>query len=511
MQTLWLDFCRSKSKVFFCCSLSFIAGVVVGNFFICPPVAVFCLLLFFCASAISLGLFFDQRHRLWRCCLIFACCLLLGFWRYGVSLPDYGDQSKIYHYVSSTQEFFGAVRTVDNRLGGQKLTVAVEGLRQAGKIRQVSGLALITAPLYPEYHYGDQLKIKCFLKPPGLIEDFDYGRYLAKSGIFVYCGFADINTAVPAGWSPVGLFFDFKKYLLQSLNAAISEPEVSLLRGILLGDGRGLPEKYAQMFSDLGLTHIIAISGDHIAIIAVVLLELLLVLGWSRPKAFWPMALMIAFYVALVGAPASAVRSAIMALAVMYAKKIGRASRVGNVLVLTAALMILVNPAILLADVGFQLSFLAICGLSYVSPLIAARFKDYPDLFRTKEILIATLGSQITTLPLLVYYFGKLSVISLGANVLILPIISFLTVYGLFNLAVAAVCLPLGRLSGWVSWLFLAYWLKMAEWLHAVPYGYFTIDDFPWPVVALYYIVLAGWLNRGRLTNFIKKSKMIFD
>ncbi|MFA5020488.1 MAG: ComEC/Rec2 family competence protein, partial [Patescibacteria group bacterium] len=346
----------------------FIIGVAAADFFTCPPLAVFCLLLSLCAGVISLGLFFNQRRRLLRCCLIFTCCLLFGFWRYGVSLPDYGDQSKIYHYVSSTQEFIGAVRAVDNRLGSQKLTVAVAELKQAGLVKRVSGSVLITAPLYPDYRYGDTLKVKCFLKLPGLIEDFDYGRYLAKSGIFVYCGFADINTAISASRSPVGLFFDFKDHLFRSLNAAISEPEVSLLRGILLGDGRGLPEKYAQLFSDLGLTHIIAISGDHIAIIAVALLELLLALGWSRPKAFWPMALIIAFYVALVGAPASAVRSAIMALAVMYAKKIGRASRIANVLVLTAALMILVNPAILLADIGFQLSFLAICGLSYVSP-----------------------------------------------------------------------------------------------------------------------------------------------
>lgn len=477
--------------------ISFIAGVAVGNFLIVSHFIIFCVLLFL--ILFLLILIVNKKFVRYFYLLLFVVCFVFGWWRYSITLPNYDDAGKIYYYSSSTVEFIGQVKTIDNRSGGQKITVATESIKSSDGNKPVSGFVLVSLPLYPEYSYGDTIKIKCFLKPPGMIEDFDYGKYLAKSGIYVYCGFGDSSLVKSAKMSPVKLFYNLKVHLLKSLNASISEPQVSLLRGILLGDGRGLPEKYALMFSDLGLTHIIAISGDHIAIIAAVLLELLILFGVSRRRAFWPLAIIIFFYVALVGAPASAVRSAIMALAVMFAQVIGRTSRSDNALVLAASIMILFNPHILLSDVGFQLSFMAVWGLGHFSPLFNKKLQNWPDFLRIKEILTATLSAQIATMPLLLYYFGKLSLISLIANILILPVIPFLTIYGLFNLAVSAIYLPLGQVLGWVSWLICAYWIEVSQLLHRVPYGYFTIDNFGLSGLVIgYAIIFVGYFKFRR-------------
>lgn len=488
-KSFWRQITSSKSNLFFYCLILFIAGVFLGNFFAVAHFYIFCALLF-----LLFALVVYWRKKFCFYVFLFLCFLVFGFWRFNLTSPDYGDDRKIYHYSSSTVEFIGRIKNIENRGAGQQITVRSESLKTPAGYRPAGGLVLVSQPLYPQRLINEKITVKCLLERPGKIEDFDYGKYLAKSGIFITCAFAEATSVgQPSGWSAKVLFFRFKDYLTRSLNASISEPEVSLLRGMLLGDGRGLPADKSQMFSDLGLAHIIAISGDHIAIVAAVLLQLLIAFGVSRPKAFWPLAGIIAFYVLLVGAPASAVRAAVMALGVMYAQKIGRAGQIKNVLVLAASAMILLNPRILLSDVGFQLSFMAVWGLSYISPLFNTYLQKMPDFARIKEILTATLSAQIATLPLTLFYFGKLSPVSVIANILVLPIIPFLTVWGLANLIAAAVCLPLGQAMGWVSWLFCAYWIEVSELLHRIPFGYFNLGDFGLVWLVIFYGLIFSW------------------
>ncbi|MFA6525875.1 MAG: ComEC/Rec2 family competence protein [Candidatus Buchananbacteria bacterium] len=488
-----------------------------GYFFAVPHFYIFCIMLFLILIIIMLKFSKLECSLPYVACSLFVISFIFGFWRYNLALSDYSDTAKIYHYSSSSVEFIGRVKNIDSRLAGQKLTVQSELLQKESGLKNISGRVLISAPLYPEYQINEKIRVKCYLEKPGMIEDFDYGKYLAKENIFATCSFADLSSiSLPSSYSFAAQFYRFKRYLALRLNASVSEPEVSLLRGILLGDGRGLPEDKAKMFSDLGLTHIIAISGDHIAIVAAALLQLLMLFGLSRIKAFWPLAAIIGLYVLLVGAPASAVRAAIMALSVMYAQKIGRASQIKNVLVLTAAVMILFNPRILLGDVGFQLSFMAVWGLSYISPLWATFLQKMPSLFKTKEILTATLSAQIATLPLLLFYFGKLSIISIAANILILPVIPLLTIWGLANLSVSAIYLPLGRIMGYVSWLLCAYWIKISELLHQVPFGFFNLGNFGLVELVLLYVLIFGlyylMIKRNKNINFASRPVLtVFD
>jgi competence protein ComEC len=95
---------------------------------------------------------------------------------------------------------------------------------------------------------------------------------------------------------------------------------------------------------------------------------LAIALGLARPKAFWVAFIGIVIYVVMIGFPASAVRAAIMGILAIYAQKIGRSSSMMSLIVLAAAIMLALNPLLLLYDVGFQLSFLAVIGLIYFSP-----------------------------------------------------------------------------------------------------------------------------------------------
>ena len=146
------------------------------------------------------------------------------------------------------------------------------------------------------------------------------------------------------------------------------EPESSFMAGLLYGSKSGLPKELSNNFSRTGITHIIAVSGFNITIIASVLMTLAIAAGLDRRRAFWLVVGAEIFFVVFTGLSASAVRAGVMGVLALTAQYIGRTSRIGNALAFTAAVMVLVNPYVLLYDAGFQLSFLATIGLVYVSP-----------------------------------------------------------------------------------------------------------------------------------------------
>jgi len=496
MFSFWQKIIASKSKILFCCLILFIAGVAAGIFFVLPHFFIFCLLLILIGAAVFFGLS-DKNYKLNRNCFyvfLFLCLCVFGFWRYSVALPDYSDLSKIYHYSSTTATFFGRIDKVEAASGWQNLIMESRSLIQPASAVKISGRVQASTPLFPEYRPGDLVKVECRLKSPPS-DNPGYNNYLFKDSIFIACDFGEIYLAKVGGWSAQLFFYDLRQKFGQAINSSVSEPAAGLLNGILINSTRGIPADLNQIFSDLGLTHIIAISGSHIVIIVAIIMSMLIFFGISRPKAFWPAAAIILFYIILIGAPASAVRSAVMALVVMYAQKIGRLTASANALLLAASVMVLINPKILLFDVGFQLSFMAVAGLIYVNPILKSKLVKLPEFGPLKEIFITTLSAQLMTLPLLMYYFSKLSLISLVANLLILPIIPLLMTWGFIQMFVATVFLPLGQICGYLSWLLITYWVTIAKWLHAVPFGFMALPSFSWWWLVLFYLVIFIILN----------------
>ncbi len=419
-------------------------------------------------------------------------------------MPDFSDASKIYHYNGQQLKFSGQIINIDERLDQQKIIIqsASSYVSLSKKIVQpVSGRVLINVGLFPKYEIGDLATVSCKLKTPEPVNGFDYARFLSKDNIYSVCSFADIR-AEPGQPSWQNSIYKLRQHLSQSINASVSEPAASLLNGMMLGLARGIPADLNDLFSRLGLTHIIAISGSHITTIAAILMVIAIGAGIKRPLAFWPVAVVIIFYTVLVGAPASAVRAAIMAIVMLYAQKIGRRNSMRNALALAAALMLVVNPKILLIDVGFQLSFMSVIGLVYLVPILEKYFISLPRLWEIKEILLVTLAAQIMTLPLTIFYFERFTPVTLLANILILPIIPFLTIWGLANTITAAIWLPLGKLMGYVSWLLVAYWVETSRLLGRLPLT-LEIKYGGWLIIFISYPLIFYWLGREKKRNVV--------
>ena len=209
------------------------------------------------------------------------------------------------------------------------------------------------------------------------------------------------------------------------------------MAGLLYGYRGGLGD-LQEAFNKTGVSHIVAISGYNITIIA----ELLMAMFSSfirRQIAFWFVSAGIISFVIMVGASPSVVRAGIMGILVLVARHIGRVSRPTNLLVFAAAVMTLHNPFVLLWDAGFQLSFAATIGILYVAPLFDRRW----------ELVSSTLSAIVITLPLALYHFGRFSLIAPVTNLLILWTIPILMALGAIAIIASLLFFPFGQLVAW--------------------------------------------------------------
>lgn len=476
-----------KSNVFLVCLIAFIVGIFAGNFFIWDGFYLLCLLL-----SLALALFFLWHNRQARVIVLLSLFLVLGLWRIQVSAPSCHDRPELLcHYNGQEVKFIATIIDDKVSIGKQTLQLASSRVIFDSKAYAAKGKALISQPLYPQYSYGDMVMVSCPLGMPKPSEDFDYGKYLQSKGIESFCPYGDVRKISEGGGNPVkAAILGLRSAMSEALKSSVSEPESSILRAMILNETGDIPVEINERFSNLGLTHIIAISGSHITIIVTLIMYLAIALGLSRPRAFWAAAVGIAVYVAMVGSPASAVRAAVMGILVIYAQKSGRGTSAGRLIVLAAAVMLAANPMLLVYDAGFQLSFMAVLGLVYFSPLLEKLLARIPETFQLREMLSATLSAQAMTLPLIVYQFGRFAPVSILANILILPVIPFLTVFALVNALVGAIIPPLGMLMGWVSWLFTWYWLWISQLMQKVNYLPLAAE-IGWPVLVVSYVAIC--------------------
>ncbi|MEK7558186.1 MAG: ComEC/Rec2 family competence protein, partial [Patescibacteria group bacterium] len=205
--------------------------------------------------------------------LIFLVLLIIFFalWRYGLSIPE-NSSDKIWHYNGSNLELIGIITSEpDIRDNNQKLEITVS---QSNSLKRlIVGKILITTNLYPSYNYGDQLAVVCKLTAPEKIDEFAYDRYLARYNIYSVCYYPKIKVIKhnQGNWFYQKIFV-FKNSLTQLIDYGLGEPEASLTRSIVFGGQRGLDEKTRQQFAQTGLTHIMAVSGFNVSILAAVTL-----------------------------------------------------------------------------------------------------------------------------------------------------------------------------------------------------------------------------------------------
>ena len=430
--------------------------------------------------------------------------LICGACRYNISLPKINQQTLAY-YNQQQVEFIGLVnKEPDERQDKVKLTVSAQQIIFNDQAPRIKGQALLTVALYPQYQYGDKLAINCTLQPVKPIDNFAYDKYLARYNIYSLC----YNPQIKLLASRQGNFFltaiyDFKNLLISKINRILPEPQSSFLSGILIGAKKGLPSELANIFQKTGTSHLVAVSGYNVTIITAFLMALALQLGFNRKKSFWLLILLIIIFCILTGLQASIIRATIMAILFLTAQYLGRSSRVGNSILYAVVIMLLINPKLLVWDLGFQLSFLATLGLVYLNPILVSWLnvkKWSSKILQTVigDYFLTTMSAIIMTTPIILYNSGNISLIAPLANLLVLPAIPLAMLLGFVAIVGALIFLPLGQIVAWFSWLILSYIIKVLDILAGLPGAFWQVTKISWWQMGLMYIFLClffSWLS----------------
>ncbi len=404
----------------------------------------------------------NQQVRFVALCGVF---MLFGSWRAAIMAGNCHIESNLCFYNDKMVKITGVILDEpDRRIDKTNYTITAKTLGG----QPVRGRALVTAQNYPEFQYGDELEFTCRLQAPENKEDstFRYDKYLGKENVWSLCRPAVIKK-VGHPFSISSHFFEqifrFKNVLDSQVSKLWPQPESGLMAGILYGSRSGLPPELVENFSNTGVTHIIAVSGFNITIIATILMSTLIAAGLWRRQAFWVALVSVWLFTTLSGLSASVVRAAVMGTLSLVAVRIGRKNEIGTVLVFTAAVMLVVNPFLLVWDAGFQLSFLATIGLVYISPLLEEKI-NVPAVFKIiSEPLLTTLSAIIITLPLIMYQFGRLSLVAPLVNILILWIVPWLMLGGFVAVVASVIFFPIGQLVAYISNFGLDYVIKVAQ------------------------------------------------
>ncbi len=384
-----------------------------------------------------------------------------------------------------------------------QLQVAVESIFTNSDTFATDGQILVETFILTDVKYGDRIRATGSLITPAEWDTFSYADYLGRQGVFTIMPYAGVNVIESGYGHPILIaLLDLKHVVQHQIALALPEPQAGLLMGILLGNERGISPELADDFSRVGAAHIIAISGFNMVIVSAIVMHFFEAIFKERKwLAVLAGILVISIYTIFVGANLAVIRAAFMSALLVIAPLFKRKTYVPASLALVTLVMSFFTPSVL-QDVGFQLSFLAVLGLALFADPLSNRFREFLESHFPiahanmihvflNEPLIISLAAQITTLPLIVLYFGRLSLMSIPVNVLIVPVQSILLIVAMLAVGVSLIVPTFGTVLYWIDMVFLSWSIGIVRTFAQLDFAdvALTIDG---RIIQAYYMVLIG-------------------
>ena len=360
----------------------------------------------------------------------------------------------------------------DQRDTSTFLTVAVKTVNSA----PANGRVLILASKYTDVAYGDEVTAEGRPQIPQSFDTdtgrtFDYAHYLLAQGISYEMQFVKVDVISHGqGNIIVGTLLSAKHFLEQGIQNALPEPESALAGGLLLGDKRSLGDAITSAFRRAGVVHIIVLSGYNVSIVIGAVLFIAL---YFLPKriALSIAALSVIAFAIMTGASETTIRAGAMALIALLAKALNRPADGMRILLFTAAGMAVWDPYLVLFDLSYQLSVLSTFGLTLFADLLQKKMLFVPETAGFREIVSATVATQLTVLPLLIFSTGQVSIVSLFTNILVLPAIPLAMLTSFIAALVALFSYSLAFPFTALAYAILHYVITVAVWLGNLPFA----------------------------------------
>lgn len=414
----------------------------------------------------------------------------------GLFLLSYALGMVRFHSIDSAPSPLEAF--VDTRVVREGVVVREPDVRDTSQhlyIRdeETGALFLAYADPYLAVAYGDRVNVTGELVLPEPFEtelgrEFDYPEYLKAHGVreVVYRARVDV-LGHGEGHVILTALLTLKQKCIAAIERAIPEPAAGLGEGVLLGVKRAIGEDLEEVFRTVGIIHIVVLSGYNIMIVAEWVMRFFGLFFYPKTRLVLGLSTIVLFAL-MVGLSATVVRAAIMVALVIIARALGRPFAALRALACAGTVMILHNPYLMVFDPGFQLSFLATLGLVLLSDPLKKRMTLVPEEIR--GVLSTTLATQLCVLPLILFSIGTLSIVSILANILVLPLVPPAMLLTFLTGVVGVLAPSLGVLTGLCAHIVLMYIITVGEVFSRVPFASLAIPVFPWWIMGLLYALI---------------------
>ena len=348
--------------------------------------------------------------------------------------------------------------------------------------------------------------------------EFDYGRYLELNDIH---GVVEIErTGVLQIVAAGTLSFEkvvarMQKVLHRIIDRFHKQDQASFLKGVALGHREDISVDMKQSFIDTGTIHILAVSGSNVAVVALIFYS---IFGFFRiSKRFVTVGTIVGLllYMVITGMSPSVMRATIMAIVILVGMSIERKTDIYNS-VSAAGAMLLLWDTNYLFDVGFQLSFAAVLSIVYFYPILNRLITRIPDWLEevkgvdyVLKLCAVSLAAQLGTLPFTAYYFGRISLVSLLANLVVVPISGINTILGFAMIAFSFLSEFVAQCYASLNSVLVDFLLGFVRASAAVPFAYFETSDVSLAAAAFYFTVVGAAFNVSN--KFILKRLTIFS
>lgn len=363
------------------------------------------------------------------------------------------------------------------------------------------GDSLYREELYSNLLPGNSVYIEgIFLKGreqrnPG---EFDYNKYLNGKGIpgILICNEDDSlkilnnESRLFESW-----IFNVRKFIDDKIHQIFNTQTAGLLRGLILADRSEIDYEIKTQFINSGVIHVLAVSGLHVGYILIIFIFV-----FGRFNVYLRTILIAAglfTFMLITGVPPSVFRATVMAIIILIAFISNRSTNLINSIAFAAVVLLLVDPNEIY-NPGFQLSFSAVLSIAIIYPIIERQLtslKIQSRIFKNVLLFIGvSLSAQIGTLPFTLAYFGKLSVVSIFANLLVIPLIGMVIALAFTSLFVSVFSLLLASYFAAINELIVSLLFMIVSYTGNFQHSFIWIHDYSLFDSIIFYVFIAVFL-----------------
>lgn len=331
---------------------------------------------------------------------------------------------------------------------------------------------------------------------------FDYKQFLEQQGIHWILSVHKLQNCTNESITIIDRLNQYRQKGLESIQDRFPSSSAGIVQALLFGERNTIESDVIEAYQTLGLIHVLVVSGLHVGVILAFLYWILLRIGFVREKVNAMLLLFLPFYVLLTGAAPSVMRAAIMAAAVIVGMLFRKKLHPLESISFAFLLLTFYNPNFLF-HIGFQLSFLISFGLIVSSTFITTYFNN-----AVSRLLAVSVIAQLISIPLILFYFHHISILSLLVNVIFVPLFSIVVLpLSFLSYFIALVIAPLAKPLIFLHETLVTFIHATLTFIESLPLASITLGQAVPLYIVLYYVaIIYFFIQLERQETFSRSS-----